>query len=159
MEKNNFWNRIFKPKKIKENQAEYKKLKSLIGHADELDALVQAAGSFEDLIDAHKKVYAAGFTKNLGPEEFGMFRTKDISSMKPEEVFLGGIYGLHTKNIPFWEKHSTELFGAGGWEIDPKTPLFCIVFKQYQLHLIRNIFLITVEASKKIKQYEICGYR
>lgn len=36
------------------------------------------------------------------PDKYGMFRTSDISTMDPSEVFLGDIYGLWTHSLNYW---------------------------------------------------------
>ena len=52
------------------------------------------AEKFPDLINKVPSVY---------PDKYGVFRTKDIATMSPDDVFLGGICGLFTYNITTWE--------------------------------------------------------
>lgn len=48
----------------------------------------------------HKRIWRKGFRNaNLGPDKYGMFRTKDINFMTINEVYIGGIYGLNTLTI------------------------------------------------------------
>lgn len=50
----------------------------------------------------HKRIWRKGFRNaNLGPDEYGMFRTKDINLMTIDEVYIGGIYD--TLTIAQWE--------------------------------------------------------
>ena len=56
-----------------------------------------------ELFSLHRQIWDSGIRNaNIGPNEFGMFRTEDISRMKPEEVFLGNIFGLSTLPLPQW---------------------------------------------------------
>lgn len=88
-----------------------------------------------------------------------MFRTSEIESMVPSEVFLGGIYGLNTKEIPFWEEHGSEKLGVNGWGLNPERSLYDIIFEQYRLHLLRNVNWVAVMATAKVQEYEVRGYR
>ena len=99
--KENLWNRIFHQKQLKEQRQEQIRLWCVIDKADNAIATLEKAGSLRELLDIHKKMWKDGLrNKGLGPNEHGMFRTKDIADMKAEEVFLGDIYGLWTFNIP-----------------------------------------------------------
>ena len=65
---------------------------------------VEQCESLYDLYEVHVRLWDAGIQHpNFGPNKFGMFRTDDISTMKPEEVYLGGVYGLWTKPLPEWD--------------------------------------------------------
>jgi hypothetical protein len=115
--KNSTWNRLFHSKELKANTERKQKLQKLIELApgfidrigyvtyreDDIDsARVTGVTSLLGLLSLHKEVWAAGFqNENLGPDSCGMFRTESIPNMKPEEVYLGNIWGLWTKNIPF----------------------------------------------------------
>ena len=51
---------------------------------------LSSAGSLMELLELHKRMWKEGIQhNNIGPNEYGMFRTKDIASMEPSEVFLG----------------------------------------------------------------------
>ena len=64
---------------------------------------ISKAESLMDLFNIHKQMWTEGLRHaNIGPDEFGMFRTNDISSMKPSEVFLGNVYGLWTAPLNEW---------------------------------------------------------
>ena len=77
-----------------------------------------------ELFSLHRQIWDSGIRNaNIGPNEFGMFRTEDISRMKPEEVFLGNIFGLSTLPLPQW-------IGA------QEEPL---IVQQYRDHLLSNV--------------------
>lgn len=157
--KNNFINRIFYSSEINKNYVDYYKQKDLVENHKKVLQKVLNAANFEQLIIAHKYAYEKGYHENLGPDKYGMFRTSEIESMVPSEVFLGGIYGLYTKEIPFWEEHGSEKLGTNGWGINPERSLYDIVFEQYRLHLLRNIHWIAALATAQVQEYEIRGYR
>ena len=77
-----------------------------------------------ELFSLHRQIWDSGIRNaNIGPNEFGMFRTEDISRMKPDEVFLGNIFGLFTLPLPEW-------IGR------PEEP---IITQQYRNHLLSNV--------------------
>lgn len=77
-----------------------------------------------ELFSLHRQIWDNGLRNpNIGPCEYGMFRTEDISRMKPDEVFLGNIFGLFTLPLPQW-------IGT------PEEP---IITQQYRDHLIANV--------------------
>lgn len=88
---------------------------------------IQNAETLYDVFYLHKLLWASGIHhKNFGPDEYGMFRTKNITTMKSDEVYLGNIWGLFTKSLPDWNSCSDE---------DAKR----IVLKQYKDQLISNL--------------------
>ena len=96
---------------------------------------LEAADNLYELLELHKKAWELGYrNRNLAPDKFGMFRTKDIAEMHPNEVFLGGIYGLFTHPIPFWETNKND----DGTDINT----YDIVLNQYKQLLISNIQII-----------------
>ena len=103
-------------------EAAFKALTSLNNCADLLD-----------LLSLHKSlgnVLNLNSNRNLGPCEYGMFRTKDISTMSGNEVYLGNIYGLNTLSLNTWLK-------SGNSED------ISIVFHQYRNHLESNLKCMT----------------
>ena len=87
---------------------------------------VQTAETLNEVYMLHLQIWANGIHHpNFGPNKYGMFRTKDILLMRKEEVFLGNIWGLNTKSLPFWEKQ------------DEQTRT--IVLNQYKNQLISNL--------------------
>lgn len=134
--KDNWFNRKFRKNKL--NQ--YKKYQRIIGWYESILEYLKDAKTLEDLISIHKFMWEKGYqNNNLGPCEWGMFRTKDIPTMKPEEVFIGGIYGLSTKNIPFWNEVKDETWGDNGFGINPDTKLYDIIFNRYKRLLQANV--------------------
>lgn len=56
------------------------------------------------LFRIHKEMWDDGMRHHyMGPCPTGYYRTGDISGMSESDVYLGGIYGLNTHPIPFWE--------------------------------------------------------
>ena len=85
---------------------------------------ISNAGSLMDLFDIHKRMWAEGLRHaNIGPDEFGMFRTDDILMMKPSEVYLGNVYGLWTAPLNEWIGTKDEH----------------IIREQYRNHLSSNV--------------------
>lgn len=63
------------------------------------------AESLMEVFHIHQLIWGAGIRPyNIGPDRYGMYRTEDILTMQPREVYLGNIYGLNTLAIPEWEK-------------------------------------------------------
>lgn len=83
----------------------YKKRSELISYFSKLDSF---EGSLYDLFYFHRGL-AEKFpdlinkVPSVCPDKYGVFRTKDIATMSPDDVFLGGIRGLFTQNIIMWE--------------------------------------------------------
>ena len=85
---------------------------------------LEKSGNLLELFSLHRQIWDSGLRhQNIGPCEWGMFRTEDISRMVPSEVHLGGIAGLSTLPIPEW---------IG-------TPDEHVVTQQYRGHLISNV--------------------
>ena len=85
---------------------------------------ISKADSLMGLFDLHKRMWAEGIRHaNIGPNEFGMFRTDNISAMKPSEVFLGNVYGLWTAPLNEWVGTRDEH----------------IIKEQYRNHLSSNV--------------------
>ena len=82
-----------------------KKRSELISYFSKLDSF---KGGLYDLFYFHKGL-AEKFpdlinkVPSVCPDKYGVFRTKDIATMSPDDVFLGGICGLFTYNITTWE--------------------------------------------------------
>lgn len=82
-----------------------KKRSELISYFSQLDSF---KGGLYDLFYFHKGL-AEKFpdlinkAPSVCPDKYGVFRTKDIATMSPDDVFLGGIWGLFTHNITMWE--------------------------------------------------------
>jgi hypothetical protein len=88
-----------------------------------IERLYQAK-NLHSILTLHKKLWSDGIQNaNIGPCDYGMFRTKDIIDMTEDEVFLGNINGLWTKPMRFWLDRDEEP----------------IVLEQYRQHLISNL--------------------
>lgn len=85
---------------------------------------ISKASSLMEIFDLHKRLWNDGIRhRNIGPDEYGMFRTDDISRMSPSQVYLGNVYGLWTAPLPQW---------IG-------TPDERIITEQYRQHLMSNL--------------------
>lgn len=108
-----------------ENERRSKILSYIPKFIDEL----KDAECLAEIYILHLQIWAAGIRNhNIGPDQFGMFRTDDIITMKPDEVYLGGVFGLNTHTLPFWEDRRGS---------DPEA--YKTVLAQYQTHLISNL--------------------
>lgn len=64
-------------------------------------------------MNIHKET---GFqNENIGPCPYGVFRTLDIPSMTPDQIYL---WGLVTKPVSFWEERKEDKYGCNGFGID-----------------------------------------
>lgn len=159
MRKNNFWNRLFHKSEINENQRQYRLYKRQVDTGQDFIVALEGAGNLCSLLGIHKDACGTGFnSKNLGPDKYGMFRCSNILTMTSDQVFLGGIYGLSTHPIQFWEQHRDESLGVNGFGIDENRSLYGIVLDQYRYHLISNIGLMVRIARMSIPDYENNGY-
>ena len=78
--------------------------------------------------------------------------------MKPEEVFLGGIWGLFTHAIPFWEERKSQPYGCNGFGINPEASLYDIILYQYKQLLYSNFSHIWCKAETLLVTYKKTGY-
>ena len=148
MKQNNLFNRFFYKETLAEEKEKYEKCKSLVGHFPELDERIGASKTLERVLELHKKAWGLGYQNdNLAPCEYGMFRTKDISTMKPEEVFLGNVYGLWTFPMPKWEDQKSQMY-------DKDISVYDIVLNQYKKVLHSNVKAIYREAQALVEEYE-----
>lgn len=159
MRKNNFWNRIFFKKEIRKNMEDAVLKHTLSKNGERIINAVEKCDSLEELLSIHKEAWIVGFqNKNLGPNKYGMFRTENIPTMQPSEVFLGGIWGLFTHAIPFWEEHKSQSYGCNGFGIDPETSLYSLILDQYKEILRCNFTSIWYEAKYILTFYKDAGY-
>ena len=159
MRRNNIWNRIFHNKEIKKNIAECDKFLKWNNQGQQfLDAIGKAISLYR-VLDIHRDAWGTGFqNENIGPCAYGIFRTKDISKMTAEEVYLGGIWGLCTYNLPFWEKHKDDKYGCNGFSIDENTSLYELILNQYKNILTSNIKYMMQQAKAELYLYAQAGY-
>ena len=144
--RDNLWNRLFHKKELQEQRNKCSLAQYIIDTANQFLLILHESKGLHGLLFVHRELWKAGLTNsNLGPNEYGMFRTKDIAEMKPEEVFLGDIYGLWTYNIPEWEKHKEQKYGVNSYGLDPEITVYQIVENQYRRLLKSNIKAIRKE--------------
>lgn len=149
--KNNWFNRLFHKKKLNQYKEYRGKLRRLIGWCPLLIQDLKEAETLEQILDIHKKAWNLGFQNpNLAPLEWGMFRTKSIPEMTAEEVYLGDIWGLATKNIPFWNENREETMAGNSFGISDDTKIYDIILKQYRNHLISNIQGMARKATEEL---------
>lgn len=157
MIKNNFFNRIFKSSEIAKIKNNLREAKSKVSYYDTFMESLNKCSTLEGLMQLHKSAWHYGLRNaNLAPCAYGIFRTKAIETMVPQEVFLGGIWGLYTMPLSAWKKD--EKYGCNGYGIDPNINLYTIVFKQYHDLLESNWDAIYSEALEYISDAEALGF-
>lgn len=148
MRKNNLLNRTFFKEEIRKNMKNAELQLTLSKNGARIINTIEKCDSLEELLSIHKSAWTLGFqNENLGPDCYGMFRTENISTMEPSEVFLGGIWGLFTHAIPFWEERKSQPLS-----------LYSIILDQYKRLLISNIKDIWCEAERLLVVYKKAGY-
>lgn len=159
MIKNNWINRLIHKSHVAECQVEATRLTALYARRKEMFEALQAAQTLPQLLEVHKMLWREGYqSANIGPCSYGMFRTENIETMKPEEIYLGGIWGLYTKNIPFWEERKDEDYGCNGFGLKEDTKIYTLICNQYRYHLESNIRSIVSKAREQIADYCDLGY-
>ena len=159
MRRNNMWNRIFHNKEIKKNIEECNKFINWNNQGQQFLDAIDKAISLYRVLDIHRDAWGTGFqNENIGPCAYGIFRTKDISKMTAEEVYLGDICGLCTYNLPFWEKHKDDKYGCNGFGIDENTSLYELILNQYKNILTSNIEAMIQQAKAELHLYAQAGY-
>jgi hypothetical protein len=157
MKKNNFWNCLFHKNEIIVNQKQYELYKKQLAIAQQFITAIKNTKDLTNLLNIHKDAYGSGFTLNLGPG--AMFRCEEIATMTPHQVYLGGIWGLNTCAIPFWDQYVNEPYGVNGFGIDENQSLYEMILNQYKGHLISNISAMYNKALREVPEYESRGYR
>lgn len=132
MKKYNIWNRIFHKDDLSKNVVDYKLQQGLVNS------------------------YECWLTKignaNLGPDKYGMFRTKDINFMTIDEVYIGGIYGLNTLTIEQWEDCKEEPY-------DSEQTCYGIILCAYKRLLKSNIIALADNAKLLVAEYQQNNYK
>lgn len=153
------WNRIFHNKEIKKNIAEYNKFLIWNHQGQYFLNAIGKANSLYGVLEIHRDAWGTGFqNENIGPCSYGIFRTKDILTMTAEEVYLGGIWGLFTHNIPFWENHKDDKYSYNEFNIDENISLYKIILDQYKNILTSNIKYMMQQAKAELHLYAQAGY-
>lgn len=159
MRKNNLLNRTFFKEEIRKNMKNAELQLTLSKNGARIINEIEKCDSLGELLSIHKSAWTLGFqNENLGPDKYGMFRTENIPTMQPSEIFLGGICGLFTHAIPFWEERKSQLYGCNGFGINPEINLYSIILDQYKRLLISNIEDIWCEAERLLVVYKKAGY-
>jgi len=149
--KDTLWNRLFHSKELKVQKEKIAESKKLVGLGPETLQFITRAKTLNELLQAHKIAWERGYrNENLGPCSYGIFRTKDIAKMKPEEVYLGNIWGLWTFNIPEWENNKNETMVGNGFGINPETKVYDLIMSQYRTLLKKNIEKIIFNSKEII---------
>lgn len=149
--KDNIWNRLFYPKKLKAYKAWKEKAHAIIGWNRQLNEDLKRATTLQDLINVHKHAWDIGYqNSNLGPCAWGMFRCDSIPKLTLDTLYLGDIWGLWTNNGRFWEEHKNETMAGNGYGIDPNKLVYDLIMKQYREHLRCNINAISKQTTKSL---------
>ena len=152
--KEHFWNRLLHGDAIERQRGEVARLEKLVALSEPILKNLAECKSLLGLLSIHKDLWGSGFqNKNLGPNEYGMFRTKDIAQMQPEEVYLGNIFGLWTYTIPEWEKNGHSWIGFNDYGIVSTTTTYEVVVNQYKRFLKNNVESITSDARDFLYNY------
>lgn len=154
--KDNKWNRIFHKKQIIRQTELYDKYQTMVRASQELLQKISEAEYLVQLMVYHKEAWKVGYKNdNLAPCKYGIFRTKDILSMTIDEVFLGGIYGLNTHTIRFWEDCKDSPMGPNGFGIDHSMKIYSLIMGQYRKLLSSNIRIMRDEIRDYIVKYNL----
>ena len=125
--------------KRKKIEKEKQRKSTILNKLDYFIHHVEIAESLTDLYILHIKMWANGIRhEHFGPDKYGMFRTDDILMMTPEEVYLGNIWGLFTKQLPYWETCPAD---------EQR-----LVIKQYQNILISNMKAMKRDLKKTLQE-------
>jgi hypothetical protein len=157
MRKNNFWNRIFHASEVQRLQEKFEHIETQLQMGPSIMDSICNTKDLQSMLNLHKIIYPT-FSLNIGPDKYGMFRCESISTMTPHQVYLGGIYGLNTCAIPYWEQYTNEPFGVNSFGIDEDESLYGIILDQYRHHLLANVRAEYEQAEKEYPEYVLCGY-
>ncbi len=107
-----------------------------------LQAVNAAPDDLLKLYNLHVGLWRDGLqNENLGPDSYGMFRTKDVSRMYSWEVYLGGVDGLFTHSVDEWERiKERDMASQQAEGKRPEVPQeYVRVCRQYRNHLSSNV--------------------
>lgn len=153
--KNSFINRLFKATEINTNLLDMQIQRHICDTADQYLYTIGNCNSLIEMMHIHKKLWNDGFkNENTRPNKYGFFRTKDIATMKTDEVYLGNIYGLFTNNIPFWEEHRDETMVG----FSDGTLCYDLILDQYRECLRNGVRHMKKEAEQLVTKYLELGY-
>lgn len=153
MKKYNIWNKIFHKRELNKNVANYKLQQGLVNSYECWLTKIGNANTLSECMILHKRIWRKGFRNaNLGPDKYGMFRTKDINLMTINEVYIGGIYGLNTQTIAQWEDRKEEPY-------DSTQTCYDIVLCAYKRLLKSNIIALADNAKLLVAEYQQNNYK
>lgn len=159
MKKNNLWNRLFHAKEVEANKHLICILQEELNNLEDYYCAVDKAQDLLECIDVHKRIWIEGVQPAiLAPSEWGVFRTQSIPTMTNHQVWLGGIYGLNTYAVAYWEQYRDEPYGPNGFGIDEKTSLYGMILTQYKRILRQGIHAYKDESINKIAELKKAGY-
>lgn len=157
--RNNIWNRLFHKAEVQESMKQMSIYTTQCLEGQKFLDAIKACDSLITLINIHKGAWGTGFqNENIGPCPYGIFRTLDIPSMTPDQIYLGGIWGLFTHPIPFWEKHKDDKYGCNGFGIDEDRSIYEMILDQYKKILESNIRAMFNKARNSYPYYKTLGY-
>lgn len=159
MRKNTAWNRLFHKAEVQENMKQMSIYTKWCLEGQRFLDAIEGPNTLITLMNIHKDAWGTGFqNENIGPCPYGVFRTLDIPSMTPDQIYLGGIWGLVTKPIPFWEAHKEDKYGCNGFGIDEDRSLYEMILDQYRRLLSSNIRAMFNRARSNYPYYRSLGY-
>ena len=153
MKRYNIWNKIFHSSEVIKDIEDYKLQQSLVNNYECWLTKIGNANTLIECMTLHKYIWRQGFKNtNLGPDKYGMFRTKDINFMNTNEVYIGGFNGLKILTIEEWEECKEELY-------DSEQTCYSFILSSYKRSLKANIINITDKAKILVEQYQQNNYK
>lgn len=155
MKTNNLFNRIFHKKELAELKKQALIYKKQLESGVQIIAAIHKCNSLTELVELHKLAWANEFkNENLAPQRYGMIRSNSIEELTLNQVFLGGIWGLNTYPIPFWEERKGHKYGCNGFGLDPNTDLYTLILNQYKGLIVSNVQALYIDAVKEYPNYK-----
>lgn len=155
MKTNNLFNRIFHKKELAELKKQALIYKKQLESGVQIIAAIHKCDSLTELVELHKLAWANEFkNENLAPQRYGMIRSNSIEELTFNQVFLGGIWGLNTYPIPFWEERKGHKYGCNGFGLDPNTDLYTLILNQYKGLIVSNVQALYIDAVKEYPNYK-----
>ena len=155
MKTNNLFNRIFHKKELAELKKQALIYKKQLEYGVQIIAAIHKCDSLTKLVELHKLAWANEFkNENLAPQRYGMIRSNSIEELTPNQVFLGGIWGLNTYSIPFWEEYKGHKYGYNGFGLDPNTDLYTLILNQYKGLIVSNVQSLYQKAKNEYSKYK-----
>lgn len=143
MKKYNIWNKIFHKRELNKNVTDYRLQQGLINSYECWLTKIGNANTLSECMILHKRIWRKGFRNaNLGPDKYGMFRTKDINLMTINEVYIGG---PNTLTIEEWEESEQTCYDT--------------VLCAYKRLLKSNIIALTDNAKLLVAEYQQNNYK